>query len=339
MIIGLYGKHLTNSYTAALKCTFKTSIAALANTFSFFFLNKISIIRSSFPSGSRSNVFTPPKTREVLHNLTYVTDDEVRCFVLSAPCKSSDLDPIPTSLVKDCIDILVTPIVSIVNLWLSKRCFLSHFKSAPFSPLLKKPTLNRDDMKNYRPVSNLSVLPEIHEKVVASCLNSQINSSHTSNDYQSAYRKVHSTKTTLLKIHNDILSSMEDGRVTALTLLTAKPKLKPDKTEFLLIGNERQQSKYLSMLLIELLGVKTYIAKSAHNLGVIFNKNFNFRSHISAICSSCIYHIRDLRRIRRHLDLESAKLLANALVCSRLDYCNSFCLGLQKLTSPSCNVF
>ena len=52
-------------------------------------------------------------------------------------------------------------------------------------------------------------------------------------------------------------------------------------------------------------------------------KNFNFRSHISAICSSCIYHIRDLRRIRRHLNLESAKLLANALVSSRLDYYNS----------------
>ena len=73
----------------------------------------------------------------------------------------------------------------------------------------------RDDMKNYRPVSNLSIL----EKVVASRLNSHINSSRTSNDYQSAYRKFHSTKTALLKIHNDILSSMDDGRVTPLTLL------------------------------------------------------------------------------------------------------------------------
>ena len=54
---------------------------------------------------------------------------------------------------------------------------------------------------------------------MTSRLNSHINSSHTSNDYQSAYRKFHSTKTTLFKIHNDILSSMDDGRVTALTLL------------------------------------------------------------------------------------------------------------------------
>ena len=73
-----------------------SSITALANTFSSFFINKISIIRSSFPSGSCSNVLTLPNTREVLHNLSHVTDAEVRRFVLSAPCKSSDLDPLPT---------------------------------------------------------------------------------------------------------------------------------------------------------------------------------------------------------------------------------------------------
>ena len=104
---------------------------------------------------------------------------------------------------------------------------------------------------------------------------------------------------------------------------TNKLKLNPDKTEFLLIGNERQRSKYLSMFPIELLGVETYPAKSARNLGVIFDRKFNFCSHISAICSSCIYHIQDLWHIRHHLDLDSAKLLANALVSSHLDYCNS----------------
>ena len=95
---------------------------------------------------------------------------------------------------------------------------------------------------------------------------------------------------------------------------TNKLKPNPYKTEFLLIGNERQRSKYLSMFPIELLGVKTYPAKSARSRGVILDKKFNFRLHISAICSSCIYRIRDLRRIRRHLDLDSAKLLANAVV-------------------------
>ena len=113
-----------------------SSITTLANTFSSFCINKITIIRSSFPSGSCSNVLTPPNTREVLHNQSHVTDAEVRRLVLSAPCKSFDVDPLPTGLVKDCIEVLVTPIVSIVNLSLSEVFLPTHFKSALVSPLL-----------------------------------------------------------------------------------------------------------------------------------------------------------------------------------------------------------
>ena len=73
------------------------------------------------------------------------------------------------------------------------------------------------------------------------------------------------------------------------------------------------------MFPIELLGVKTNSAKSARNLGVVFDKNFTFRSHISVVCNSCFYHMRDLQRICNLLDLDTAKLLAIALVSSRLD--------------------
>ena len=112
---------------------------------------------------------------------------------------------------------------------------------------------------------------------------------------------------------------------------TNKLKLNSDKTEFLLIGKERQQSKYLSMFPIELLDVKTNPAKSAHNLGVRFDKNFTFRSHISVVCNSCFYYMRDLRRTRRHLDLDSAKLVATTLVSSCFDYCNSLLYGIADI--------
>ena len=42
--------------------------------------------------------------------------------------------------------------------------------------------------------------------------------------------------------------------------------------------------------------------------------------------------MRDLWRIRRHLDLDSAKLVSTALVSSRLDYCNSLLYGIADLT-------
>ena len=74
-------------------------------------------------------------------------------------------------------------------------------------------------MNNDRPMSNISFLSMVFEKVLVNQQNSHINGSNTSNQYQSAYRKFHSTETALLNIHNDILASMDAGNVTALTLL------------------------------------------------------------------------------------------------------------------------
>ena len=62
--------------------------------------------------------------------MTYVTADEVRRLVLLGPCKSTlDLDPIPTNLVMDYIDILITPIKSIINLSLNGGFSNSQLKS------------------------------------------------------------------------------------------------------------------------------------------------------------------------------------------------------------------
>ena len=74
--------------------------------------------------------------------------------------------------------------------------------------------------------------------------------------------------------------------------------------------------------------MKTTSAKAARNVGVIFDSNFSFLSHVSAVCRPCRYHIRDLRLIRRYLRFDSAKLLAYALVSSRLDDCNSLLFGI-----------
>ena len=68
---------------------------------------------------------------------------------------------------------------------------------------------------------------------------------------------------------------------------------------------------------------ETNPADSARNLGVFFDSGLNFRQHISQVSSSCFYHIRDLKRMRKSLPLALAKQIAVALVTSKLDYCNS----------------
>ena len=64
------------------------------------------------------------------------------------------------------------------------------------------------------------------------------------------------------------------------------------------------------------------------HLGVVFDSNFNFSNHMSQVIKSTRVHARDLYRICPLLDLNTSVLLANALVSSRLDYCNLLFLSL-----------
>ena len=97
--------------------------------------------------------------------------------------------------------------------------FPSSFKQAIVHPLLKKPSLPDDDLNNFRPISNLNFNSKILEKVVASRIQSHLLSNSLSSSFQSAYRMFHSTETTLLGIHNDLILAMDRGEVTSLILL------------------------------------------------------------------------------------------------------------------------
>ena len=61
---------------------------------------------------------------------------------------------------------------------------------------------------------------------------------------------------------------------------------------------------------------------------MVFDSNFNFSNHLSQVINSTRVHARNLYRIRSLLDLYTSVLLANALVSSRLDYCNLLLLSL-----------
>ena len=122
-------------------------------------------------------------------------------------------------MLKNCLDILITPITDIINISMETSTFPQNFKEAHLTPLLKKTSLPKNELKNYRPVSNLSLISKILEKIVANRLQAHIKNNHLSNPLQSAYRKHHSTESALLKVQNDIIISMDKGEVTALTLL------------------------------------------------------------------------------------------------------------------------
>ena len=62
-------------------------------------------------------------------------------------------------------------------------------KRAAVTPLLKKPTLNKEDLKNYRPVSNLPYIGKLIEKAAIVQMDSHISANELHEPLQSAYRK------------------------------------------------------------------------------------------------------------------------------------------------------
>ena len=433
----------------------------LSETFSSFFLDKITRIQNTFHRNTYPSV-APDEPPLSFNDFKVIGSDEVRKLILSSPTKSCMLDPWPTYLVKEYVDILLPSITKLVNLSLIQGVFPGDFKKAVVTPLIKKSSLPKNELKNYRPVSGLCFISKLVERSVAVQVKHHIDNNNLGNTFQSAYKSGHSTETALLSIKNDIHISLSKGMPTALVLLdlsaafdtidhtgllnclsswfgfsgtvlkwfrsyisgrqqsvkvgstlsdpvelkfgvpqgsvlgpvlfslyttplskiisayktikfhfyaddtqlyihlspgstaaaftqlqqclcdvqswmgSNKLKLNPDKTEFILFGSPSQRASLAGCFPVDILGSKLCPTEVVRNLGVFFDSGFTFSKHVASVCKSCFVHLRDLRRIRRHLPKSAAVALANALVSSRLDYCNSLmtslsCKDLHKL--------
>ncbi len=71
---------------------------------------------------------------------------------------------------------------------------------------------------------------------------------------------------------------------------------------------------------------------SVRNLGVIFDDQLTFKEHIAKTARSCRFALHNIRKIRPFLTEHAAQLLVQALVVSRLDYCNALLAGLPSNT-------
>ena len=419
-----------------------------------FFTDKITRLRSTICTSNLSPHILPIKPPPLLTSFAPVSINEVKKIILSSNDATCSLDILPTKLLRSCLDTLLPPITTLMNLCISESTFPSTFKHAIVTPLIKKYNLPQDDLSNYRPISNLNFLSKVLERIILNRLLLHLNSFQAVSRFQSGFRKYHSTETALLRIQNDLLLAMENKRVSALILLdlsaafdtvdhsillsrlsdnfglsgsvlglltsyisnrtqsvvigshssapsslsTGVPQgsvlgpllftlyttplsyllescdisfhfyaddtqlyisfsasdstsalsflsntldsvhhwlssnylsLNPSKTEYLLIGNNQQRSKVTSDTL-SFSGCVIQPSSSARNLGVTFEPNLSLCKHISFVCKSSFHAIRLLRQIRPSIDHHSAVLLANSLVSSKLDYCNSLYYGLPS---------
>jgi len=169
-------------------------------------------------------MLNPPSLQPSLvqmHSLRHVDTDEVSQLIRAASPKSSPLDCMPTPLLKATVDVMAPLLTQLANLSFTAGVFPTRYKLGlgHVIPLLKKPSLSKDDPANNRPITNVCTFSKILEQLALKHLQPHVLESGNYSRFQSAYRSGYSTKTTLLKIVNDIRTVAGEGRCTALLVL------------------------------------------------------------------------------------------------------------------------
>ena len=198
-----------------------SSPQALADRFNQYFIDKIESIRSTLTDEEHGQLpdLQPSVAAPSLLQFEPATEEEIKKIISSSPTKSSGRDPIPTTILKQNIDVLVPAITTIVNRSLADGHVPVELKGAAVLPLLKKANLDKEVLKSYRPVSQLPFLSKVLERVVAARLEDHMTRHYLHEPLQSAYRRHHSTETVLLRITNDILRDLDNRKGVILVLL------------------------------------------------------------------------------------------------------------------------
>ena len=141
-----------------------------------------------------------------------ITEEMLLKFMKSMSQKFCALDPIPVWLLVECFDELKTVMLFIVNSSLENGKFPTRCKVALVRPTIKSKSADPDNLASFRPVSNISFLSKVLEKVGATQFNLHL-------EGQNLHCPRHSCETLMIKMMNDILHLIEEKNTVALILL------------------------------------------------------------------------------------------------------------------------
>ena len=107
-------------------------------------------------------------------------------------------------------------------------------------------------------------------------------------------------------------------------------KLNDDKSEILIITAHDHTSKEHNITL-NIGGCHVSPGtEPPRNLGVLFDSTMGLKHHINKLCRSLNYNIYSIGKIRKYLNKSATETLVNAIVTSKMDYCNSLLYGIKE---------
>jgi len=212
-------RHFARTFVIFLTTCFATFVARfyddakcaqLVSTFCQFFVDKVRRIRDNISAALQSSAHRTFVVRQHFgsqpSSFEPVTTDEVQKLLSGMPSKSSPLDVLPFSPLKSCTHVFPPAIARLANLSLQTGKFPTRYKRTQVLPLLKKAGLDNSQPANYRPISNLSTVSKVLERIVLACLQPHLLSSANFSQLQSAYKKGHSTETALLEVLDGVFT-------------------------------------------------------------------------------------------------------------------------------------
>ena len=131
--------------------------------------------------------------------------------------KTLPLEILPTSIKKAFKEELAVIITDVAcNSSFRTATFPQSMNKGQVTPLLKKPGLDTTDFKNFRPITKLTTISKIIERLALQRLRPYLASTPNYCRLQSAYFTGRSTESALVKVVGDILGHIDGGSVVAL---------------------------------------------------------------------------------------------------------------------------
>ena len=197
-----------------------TSAKAIAQLMNEFFLNKVHEIRA----GMTNAAFEIEQVHNIMQNKTcklnvkHVTVLKVKKILKGlSNSRSTGLDELDNFSVKLAADHVAKPLHHIVTLSILQNRFPKSWKFSKVLPLHKKQ--DPLERKNYRPVSILSPLSKVLEKIVYEQIYEYFTQNFLFHPSLHGYRKNRSTQTALLQLYDRWVRAAANGQLSGLVLL------------------------------------------------------------------------------------------------------------------------
>ena len=127
---------------------------------------------------------------------------------------------IPNKMLKISAHVISSSLTDIFNCCISMNICPDDLKVAKVLPIFKAGT--KDDPGNYRPISILSSVARVFEKLLYDQLYHYLSSNNLLGKQQWGFRKMHSTVSALQSITNNWILNMDNGRANAVIFLDLK---------------------------------------------------------------------------------------------------------------------